>query len=164
MGARLNGIEKVEGSNPSGSTNISTRFRVRSAWIRLYPETRTGNNDNTARVISHLPESQGHRVRALAAAPAECERSRRQAPASPGPNSLARSKKSSVLRSNRTSCQPPPVTTRYRGPKRPEFPASRVVPRSSPSSLLVDGGFLFKNAPRPGFLEPANVRSAVCED
>ena len=53
LGARLNGIEEVVGSNPTGSTNYD-------------PGLSPGFVDKKPGVIGYLLESRGHRVQALA--------------------------------------------------------------------------------------------------
>ena len=62
LGARLNGIEKVVGSNPTGST-LTKEYP--DGFIRVPKKTKT-------EVLGHLPESWSHRLRAPAKVPAEC--------------------------------------------------------------------------------------------
>ena len=127
---------------PLGPQNV--RGAKCECQIVPHPVPRT-NRLSTARVLSHLPESQGHRVRALATAPAECVRNRLQRRTHKGPTRLS-APRGAVCRGQAgksASCGRP--VTRYRDPKRSDSPpASRVVPRSNPSSLILDGGFLFK--------------------
>ena len=53
LGARLNGIEEVEGSNPSGSTPTKAPVLVTGVFLTA-----------KAGVVGYLLESWGHRVKA----------------------------------------------------------------------------------------------------
>ena len=64
LGARFNGIEEVEGSNPSGSTTIKN------------PGLSTGVCNINTGVVGYLPASRGHRVQATAKVFAEHSLSR----------------------------------------------------------------------------------------
>ncbi len=74
LGARLNGIEKVVGSNPTGSTQSELGVVIGEQEISFQPDpqslfpitpkARTG-------VVGHLPASRGHRLKAPAKASAE---------------------------------------------------------------------------------------------